>query len=80
MAQKWMVLGEIDTAVANLLWYDRNDDEQLSKGVIDKMVQNGEITIDEMVDEFRGELNKHIDTTPVVVQNTCADFNSMEPE
>lgn len=52
------ILGVITDLVSNFLYYDRKEDMDLPKGAIDKAVENGEITIDEMVQAFREELEK----------------------
>lgn len=50
--------GVISDLVSNFLYYDRKEDEDLPKGAIDKAVKRGEITVDEMVQAFREELEK----------------------
>jgi hypothetical protein len=54
------ILGVISDLVSNFLYYDRKEDDDLPKGAIDKAVRDGEITIDQMVQAFREELEKGI--------------------
>jgi hypothetical protein len=54
------ILGVISDLVSNFLYYDRKEDGDLPKGAIDKAVRDGEITVDEMVQAFREELEKGI--------------------
>ena len=58
--RKQQVLDTIDDGVSRLLYYDRKEDEDLPVGAIDEMVQNGEITIDEMVEKFSEVLRKNL--------------------
>lgn len=51
--RKVQILGTIDDLVAAFLWYDRKEDEDLPRGVIEETVKNGEITVPEMVSRFR---------------------------
>jgi hypothetical protein len=50
------ILAVISDLVADFLYYDRKEDEDLPRGAIDDAVASGAITIDEMVAEFRREL------------------------
>ena len=56
MATKKYVLGYMDTVVQRFLWDDRKDDEELPRGVIEEMVESGELTVDELVEAFRKHL------------------------
>jgi len=60
MATKERILNEIETVVANLLYYDRKDDEDLPVCEIEKAVKDGTIDIDEMVDKFKELLCENI--------------------
>lgn len=50
---KDLILGTVDDLVAYFLYYDRKNDEELKVGDIDVAVDNGIISIDEIVDQFR---------------------------
>jgi hypothetical protein len=52
------VLDVISDLVSDFLYYDRKEDDTLHVGAIDSLVKNGELTIDEMVDEFRNQLTR----------------------
>ena len=51
-----MILGTVGDLVGNFLYYDRKTDEDLRYGDIQKALQSGEVTIDEIVDTFRNTL------------------------
>ena len=46
--------------VSNLLYYDRKEDNELPRGVIEKAIKNGIISVDEIVALFEKELKKNI--------------------
>ena len=56
--KKQIVLDNIGDLVSNLLYYDRKEDEDLRVGVIEDLVERGDLTIDEMVAKFREELEE----------------------
>lgn len=56
---KKIILATISDLCSNFLYYDRKEDEDLSMEQLNEAVKNGEITIDEMVAEFR----KHLENT-----------------
>ena len=53
---------QINNCVANIitdfLYYDRQEDDDLPIGEIEKAVASGEITVNEMVSTFKSELEK----------------------
>lgn len=57
-----IIVSNIKDAVGDLLYYDRKEDEHLPLGVIEGLVKNGQITIDEMVEVFRSELTRQLDS------------------
>lgn len=52
-----LILNKICDLCSNFLYYDRKGDEELTVEELYKSVKTGEITIEEIVDEFR----KHIE-------------------
>ena len=56
---KQKILNTISDLCSRFLYYDRKEDEELSVKKLNKAVKNGEITIDEMVSEFR----RHLENT-----------------
>lgn len=46
--------------VADFLWYDREDDEDLPRDAIEVAIAGGDTTIDEIVGMFRDELVKRV--------------------
>ena len=57
---KQVIFFTIADLVSSFLYHDRKEDEELPRGAIDKAVNSGEITVDEMVAHFREELTKHL--------------------
>lgn len=51
-----MIQGRVETAVANLLYYDRKEDEELPRGEIEAAIDAGEVTTGEIVEWFEAEL------------------------
>lgn len=50
------IIKTIQDLCSNFLYYDRKEDEDLTMEQLNKAVKDGEITIDEMVAEFRRNL------------------------
>lgn len=50
------IINTIKDLCSDFLFYDRKEDEQLSSNDLINAVKTGEITIDEMVTEFRQNL------------------------
>jgi len=57
---KQQILDTITDLCSNFLYYDRKEDEDLSAEDIKDAVKSGEITIDEMVEEFRKHLKNSL--------------------
>ena len=53
---KQKILNVINDMCSDFLYYDRKEDEYLSAEQLNNAVTNGEVTIDEMVSEFRKHL------------------------
>lgn len=58
MAKQVLVSQTIGDLVSKFLYYDRKEDEDLPRGAIQKMIRDGAISVDWIVDEFRDELVK----------------------
>lgn len=56
--RKQNILATVSDLVANFAYYDRKEDEELPRGEIEEAIQKGEITIDEIVECFRKELEE----------------------
>lgn len=54
--RRGLILDVISDLVSKFLYYDRKEDEELPRGAIEEAVKNGEITVDEICEEFK----KHI--------------------
>jgi hypothetical protein len=53
---KDLILRTLSDTVARFAYYDRKEDEDLPRGAIERVVADGVITVDELVDAFRGEV------------------------
>ncbi|MEA1848985.1 hypothetical protein U9K52_08695 [Chryseobacterium sp. MHB01] len=53
---KEVILNTIDDLCSDFLYYDRKEDEELNMEQLNEAVKKGEITIDEMVEKFRRNL------------------------
>ncbi len=56
MTRKELILASISDLVMDLMYYDRKEDEDLPKGEIEKSMEEGEISVDEMTDQFTTKL------------------------
>jgi hypothetical protein len=52
------ILSAVSDLVGALLYYDRKEDEDLPRGVIESAIESGVITYDEIVSVFRSELTR----------------------
>lgn len=46
----------IEDLVSDFLYYDRKEDEELKVGDIEKAIEKGEITIEQIVDKFKNRI------------------------
>jgi len=56
MTIKENIIATISDLCSDFLYYDRKEDEDLSMKQLNKAVADGEVTVDEMVSEFRKNL------------------------
>jgi hypothetical protein len=61
MTRKKLILNALGTAVANFLYYDRKDDEDLPLNDIEAAIAAGEITAEEIIENFRTELKEGLE-------------------
>jgi dTDP-4-amino-4,6-dideoxygalactose transaminase len=66
---KKLILNTIKDLCSNFLYYDRKEDEELSIEDLNNAVKSGVITVDEMVDEFRKNLEATYGKTKIVIPN-----------
>ncbi len=52
MTRREIILATVCDLVADLLWYDRKEDEELPRGAIEAAIRAGEVTEAEIVAEF----------------------------
>lgn len=53
---KGLILNKIEDMCSNFLYYDRKEDQELGIDRLNEAVNNGDITIKEMVDKFEESL------------------------
>ena len=58
--RKEVILGVVEDLVADFLYYNRKEDECLPRGEIEKAVQRGVITADEIAEAFARSLKENI--------------------
>ena len=51
-----LIMATIRDLVADFVYYDRKEDQDLPRESIESAIQSGEVTVDEMVAEFRKAL------------------------
>jgi hypothetical protein len=51
------ILGMISDMMADFLYYDRKEDSNVPVGAIEEAIRTGVISIDEMVEQFKDELD-----------------------
>jgi hypothetical protein len=51
-SKRELILGNVEDLVADFLYYDRKEDEELPRGAIEQAIREGVITADEIVAEF----------------------------
>ena len=51
-----LIFGEINAVVANFLYYDRKHDEELTYQMLSDALENGDVTVEEIVEAFRQEM------------------------
>lgn len=60
MNKKEIILNTVKDLIADFLWYDRKEDEDLGRGEIEALVKSGELTVDEIVEQFKTTLIKNL--------------------
>ena len=48
----------VSDLITDFLYYDRKEDDQLPRGMIEDAVKEGKITVDEIVDLFRAHIEQ----------------------
>lgn len=55
---KDLIIANVNDLVSDFLYYDRKEDEDLSVEQLNAAIKSGEITIDEIADIFKSELQR----------------------
>ena len=56
---KELILCNVTDLVSNFMYYDRKEDDDLPRGAIEKAIEVGVITLDEIVEKFRDEITEN---------------------
>ncbi len=56
-----LILETVRDLVADFLYYDRKEDEELGPDEIDEAIDEGDLTIDEITEAFRDEVRKRLE-------------------
>lgn len=51
------LFGALDKLASKLLYYDRKEDDELPLGRIEQLIKLGEVSVDDIVNEFRSHLD-----------------------
>jgi len=57
---KDLILGYVEDLVGDFLYYSRKEDEDLPVGGIEKAIEKGQVTVDEIVERFRETIESNI--------------------
>jgi len=60
MDKRKLVFNTVEDLVADFLYYDRKEDEELPRGEIERMIKDGDITIQEILDLFQHVLIRQL--------------------
>jgi hypothetical protein len=58
MSRREKILAMTSDLAGRFLYYDRKEDSEFPVGSIEEAIDNGEVTLDEIVEVFRTELAK----------------------
>lgn len=56
-----ILLETIEDLVGSFLYYDRKEDEELPLGSIETAIKSGEVSVSDIVEAFKIELNKTLE-------------------
>ena len=62
MTRKELILMTVEDLSGEFLYYGRKEDEDLPRGAIEEALKNGEITVDEIVNQFAYTLKVGLST------------------
>ena len=54
-SQRQIIFDTIDDLVSRFLYYDRKDDEELQIGDIEKVINRGYVSVDEIAERFKNK-------------------------
>lgn len=60
MTRRELILATVRDLVVDLLHYDRREDEDLPVDAIEEAIANGEVMVDEILEEFCSQLRKKL--------------------
>ena len=60
MSMRKIIINTVTDLVSDFLYYDRKEDEELGRGAIEMAIRQSDITLDEIVQVFRGKIEEHM--------------------
>lgn len=54
--KRYRIYSAVEDLAGSLLYYDRKEDEDLPRGVIEEAIMNNDITVDSIVEHFKKAL------------------------
>lgn len=58
--RKQAILDHIEDLISNFMYYDRKEDDELPRGSIEEAIKADEITVDEIVAQFKKQLERSL--------------------
>jgi ornithine cyclodeaminase/alanine dehydrogenase-like protein (mu-crystallin family) len=58
MTRRELILASANDLARDFLYYDRKEDEELARGEIQEAVEKGEVTKEEIIEEFKKQLDE----------------------
>ena len=58
MTRRDLILANANDLARDFLYYDRREDEELTEGEIQEAVEKGEVTKEEIIEEFKRQLDE----------------------
>ena len=56
-----IILSRVEDLISDFLYYDRKEDEELQRGEIELAIKSGLITRDDIVSEFKRQLDRGLE-------------------
>lgn len=64
MTRQDLILITVTDLATDFLYYDREEDEELGRGEIEAAIKAGELTVDQIVEQFRTAITLTLGSNP----------------